>query len=634
MSEYQEETAKTVSINSKAPYSMCISSIRLLQHLFGGADTLQGPTRQPSKQLYNQAETVVDEALEGVVSSSAGLLLLKDTRVVLRHDISIYNANHVVLLSGGGSGHEPAHVGYIGQGMLSGAICGDIFASPPPSAILAAILSSAGPKGVLLIVKNYTGDRLNFGLAAEQARSQGVKVDLVIVNDDFALPVTTRAGRRGLAGTVLVHKVAGAVAETGADLGTVTAAAKAVVAAMATVGVGLGPCCLPGRGPSFQLPDDEVELGLGIHGEAGVERIKHGSLDSLVTRLLGLMTTTELATEAFPIQDGDQVVVLINNLGGSSVLEMSLVAKAVLQALRNDYGCTILRVYNGSFMTSLAMPGFSVTLLKVDTDQLIHRMPMLQWLDYVTEATAWQPCMLARTNPSEQDARLPAARTMIATTLTPTLESYTPLDPSSKLYTSLQRGCERLVAISERLDQLDALVGDGDCGTTMKGCATRMLELLQDGQVPADLSVMCQTLGREVGEAMGGSSGAIYSILLTALASELQGQATTVKLRQLGRALLASLARVSAYGGAQEGDCTLLDVWYPVARCLKAREDAETVWKDVVAVAQQAADKTADMRPMAGRASYLHANHTQSVCDPGAVAASEFLSAAISDINV
>src|SRR4051812_22168870 len=212
--------------------------------------------------------------VEGLAAIHPGLRRLPGHTVLVRADAAEVRDRQVALVSGGGSGHEPAHAGYVGRGMLSAAVAGAVFTSPVPDAILAAIRAVAGRRGVLLIVKNYTGDLLNFGLAAELARAEGLPVEVVVVADDVALIDTTEtAGRRGLAGTVLVHKVAGAAAEAGADLAEVAAEARAAAEAVATMGVALAPCTLPASGlPGFHLGENEVELGLGIHGEPGVRR--------------------------------------------------------------------------------------------------------------------------------------------------------------------------------------------------------------------------------------------------------------------------------------------------------------------------------------------------------------------------
>ncbi|XP_015245917.1 PREDICTED: triokinase/FMN cyclase-like, partial [Cyprinodon variegatus] len=288
---------------------------------------------EPQKKLINSVDRCVDEALCGLVRASGGLCLLKGHRVVLRSDLDNLKGK-VGLLSGGGSGHEPAHGGYIGAGMLSAAVAGGVFASPPPASILAAILSlhQAGASGVLLIVKNYTGDRLNFGLAAEQARNQGVDVDMLIVAEDCAFDKPSKAGRRGLCGTVFIHKLAGALAEEGCSLSQIVTKMKEVLKGVGTLGVSLSPCSVPGCLPSFDLPPGAMELGLGIHGEPGIKRSKVVSADEVVKIVMDHMTNPDSQSH-LPLKSGDTVVLCVNNLGALSCLEMAVVTQAAVTCL-------------------------------------------------------------------------------------------------------------------------------------------------------------------------------------------------------------------------------------------------------------------------------------------------------------
>src|SRR5215469_2662281 len=228
------------------------------------------------KKFINRPENAVEEMLEGLAILSPGLLRLPGHKVMLRADAEQVRDQQIAVISGGGSGHEPAHAGYIGVGMLSAAVAGEVFTSPDTDSILAAIRAAAGKPGALLVVKNYTGDRLNFGLAAEMARSEGIPVEMIIVDDDVALSGTTSAtGARGLAGTVFVHKLVGAAAADGKTLPELVALGKAAVHSLATMGVSFSAGISPLVGkPSFELAEDEMELGLGIHGEPGVKRAK------------------------------------------------------------------------------------------------------------------------------------------------------------------------------------------------------------------------------------------------------------------------------------------------------------------------------------------------------------------------
>ncbi|HEY2538721.1 MAG TPA: dihydroxyacetone kinase subunit DhaK, partial [Stellaceae bacterium] len=330
------------------------------------------------KKLINDPRVVVREMLEGLVDLAPGQALLEGENVVVRAGLPLFGARReVAVISGGGSGHEPAHAGYVGAGMLHAAVAGDVFTSPSVDAVLAAIRTVAGPGGVLMIVKNYTGDRLNFGLAAELARAEGITVEIVVVADDVALRGTVEpARRRGIAGTVLVHKVAGAAAAAGLPLEEVAQEARAAASSMGTMGVALGPCTVPAAGhPGFALGDDEVELGLGIHGERGVERTPLRRADDLVDTIL----RTILADRE--MESGDHVALLVNGLGGTPPMELAIVARRAIAILR-ERGLIVDRAWSGNLLTALEMPGMSLTVLRVDEDRLCR-------LDVATTAPAW-----------------------------------------------------------------------------------------------------------------------------------------------------------------------------------------------------------------------------------------------------
>ena len=244
-----------------------------------------------SKHFINTRETIVTEALDGLIATSGGRLARLDgypeIKVVLRAD---RDPAKVAVVSGGGAGHEPAHAGFVGAGLLTAAVSGEIFASPSVAAVLAGIRAATGPAGCLLIVKNYTGDRLNFGLAAERARAEGLAVEMVIVADDIALPELPQP--RGVAGTLFVHKIAGHLAEAGAPLAEVAAAARAAAADIRSLGLSLSSCAIPGQGAEVRMGDDEAELGLGIHGEPGVEKIALTDIAGLVATMAARLAAT------------------------------------------------------------------------------------------------------------------------------------------------------------------------------------------------------------------------------------------------------------------------------------------------------------------------------------------------------
>src|SRR3954452_9484625 len=351
--------------------------------------------RPEMKKLINNPRAVVREMLEGLVDLASGQALLEGENVVVRANLPPYQARHeVAVISGGGSGHEPAHAGYVGAGMLHAAVAGDVFTSPSADAVLAAIRAVAGPLGVLLIIKNYTGDRLNFGLAAELARAEGIAVETVVVADDVALRDTVEPGRRrGIAGTVLVHKVAGATAAAGLPLPEVARKAHATATSMGTMGVALGPCTVPSAGrPGFVLGEDEVELGLGIHGERGVKRTTLRQADELVDLILETILTDR------GLDRGDYVALLVNGLGCTPPMELAIVARRAIALLR-ERGLSVVRSWSGNLLTALEMPGVSLTVLPVDEARLRR-------LDAPTTAPAWPGD--GRVGPSREIVRSPS----------------------------------------------------------------------------------------------------------------------------------------------------------------------------------------------------------------------------------
>ena len=314
------------------------------------------------KKLINDPKNVVNEAVAGFEAAHADIVRVShDPLFLVRKDAPVQGKVGVV--SGGGSGQEPLHGGFVGYGMLDAAVPGPVFTSPTPDPILAATQAVDGGAGVLHIVKNYTGDVLNFETAADLAAAEGITVRAIIINDDVAVKDSLyTAGRRGVAGTVLVEKIAGSAAERGDDLDAVFAVAEKVNSHVRTMGVALSPCVVPHAGePSFVLADDEVEIGIGIHGEPGRERIKLEPADAIVDRLLGPIL------EDLPFASGDEVLLFVNGMGGTPQIELYIVFRRAAEALK-ERGITVTRSLVGNFTTSLEMAGASISILKLDDE--------------------------------------------------------------------------------------------------------------------------------------------------------------------------------------------------------------------------------------------------------------------------
>jgi ATP-dependent dihydroxyacetone kinase len=526
------------------------------------------------KHFINAKENLVTEAIDGLLRTGTGRLARLDgyphIKVVIRTD---WSRDKVALVSGGGSGHEPSHAGFVGQGMLTAAVCGDVFASPSVDAVLAGILAVTGKSGCLLIVKNYTGDRLNFGLAAERARAFGLKVAMVIVDDDVALPHLPQA--RGVAGTLFVHKIAGAMAEAGADLDTIASAAQGVVKGAISIGMSLDTCTVPGSPKEDRIAAGKAELGLGIHGEAGVEQVDFSGAKAAMA-----MVVDRLA----PAMGKGDHVALLNNLGSTTPLEMSVLAE---ELARSPLGARIKWLIGPApLMTSLDMHGFSLSLLPVDEVRTAA-------LTAPVAPHAWPGC-LALSAPETR----------------PLPDGLAPIQPVPSAHPArralLDRCCDALIAIESDLNALDAKSGDGDTGSTLAGAA-RALKSAQDRMPLADPTQLYRAIGMELSQTMGGSSGVLLAIFFAAA-----GDASASGRDWIG-ALAAGLDRVMQVGGAEPGHRTMIDALAPALTALPQGVSA------AAGAARAGADATAQMvRAKAGRSSYLSEDKLKGHNDPGA----------------
>ncbi len=542
------------------------------------------------RKFVNDPRQVVREMLEGLADLSPGLALIPEEGVLLRAGLPAPAQRRVAVISGGGSGHEPAHAGYVGPGMLTAAVAGDVFTSPSTDQVLAAIRASAGPAGVLLVIKNYTGDVLNFGLAAELARAEGIPVESVIVADDVALRETVEPDRRrGIAGTVLVHKVAGAAAEAGLSLTEVAAEARAAAAALRSMGVALGPCTVPAAGkPGFDLPDGEMELGLGIHGEAGVRRAPRATADAAV----GAMLKAILADHALPA--GSPVALLVNGLGGTPPMELAVVARAALAGLRTA-GLRVERAWCGNFLTAIEMPGCSLSVMALDAVRMAR-------LDAPAGAPAWPGA-----------GRLPETRQVLAGPAAPLGPAPAPVDPA--LRAAVLAACAALEAKEAELTALDAAAGDGDLGISMArgAAAVRALPDAAFADAPTALAAIAGALRR----AIAGSSGPFYATALLRAARSLPAKPTV---QDWAKAFGAAVQAITELGGARPGERTMLDALHPAAEVLARGEGIAAA----AAAAEAGAKATAQMHPRRGRASYLGAR-AMGTPDAGASAVAVWL---------
>ena len=537
------------------------------------------------KQFINSKDTLITEAIDGLLRSSGGRLArldaYPDIKVVVRAD---WDKSRVAIISGGGSGHEPAHAGFVGAGLLTAAVCGEVFASPSVDAVLAAIMAVSGAKGCLLVVKNYTGDRLNFGLAAERARALGVAVEMVVVADDIALPDINQP--RGVAGTLFVHKIAGALAESGASLKDVSAAAKRVSGSIASFGMSLDTCSVPGSPKEQRIAEGMVELGLGIHGEPGVEQIEFS----------GAQQAVQIALQRLQPSVAEHVA-LLNNLGGLTALEMGVLAEELARSELSQQIQWLLGP--AALMTSLDMRGFSLSLLTYSAEDLrLLQEPCAS--PYWPSLSALAPIKLQaqadyQLEPTIAASEHPQRRQLLA------------------------QCCTILIELEAELNAFDAKSGDGDTGSTL-ATAARALQAHSAELAFADIGDLYQGISMQLSKSMGGSSGVLLAIFFAAAADAHKAGADLVA------ALQQALGRVSEVGGAVPGDRTMIDALQPALQAL-AQDLAAAA-----AAARAGADATGQMtQARAGRASYVSAANLSGVNDPGAEAVARLFEALAND---
>jgi dihydroxyacetone kinase len=577
-----------------------------------------------TKKLVNDPSRVVQECIRGVTSTHLHLKQLivshenqkTELDVVVRADVK--QINNVSLISGGGSGHEPAHAMYVGKGMLTAAVCGAVFTSPAIKVILQTIRAVTGPKGCLLIVKNYTGDRLNFGAAAEQARLEGFKVEMIIVGDDCSLKTARK--RRGIAGTIFVHKLVGAYVENSPDatLDQVKTFAEWVSAAVSTMGVGLSGCTVPGNvSSSFNLPGNEVELGLGIHGEQGVQRVEMESSDQIVRVLVD-----NIVQNQFNQSQGKRVALMVNNLGSTTGIELYIVVHTAVQLLQ-DRGIIIDRIYVGTFMSALDMAGVSLTILNLNRDKNpLGTEQVLSLLDFPTESPSWPPATTITTQ-SRTNTEFNHHVHESSITEQEEKEQYTDeqelIDYTVKVVRAI---CEKIIESEKDLTKLDTLVGDGDMGLSFKRGAQLVLERVEPEKIK-NVAQLIRTVALAVQE-IGGSSGALLSAGILTLAHSLKENRNEQGAKLWSIAMDQGVTAITKLGGAQKGSRTMMDALIPLKdellECAKRNTTGQELKGKLVKASQDGADSTKDMEPGEGRSGLIEASKIVGNPDPGAVA--------------
>lgn len=545
-----------------------------------------------AKRFINKKETIVMDAVDGLIASSPNIARLDGyptTKVVVRTDWD-KDAGKVAIISGGGSGHEPFCAGFLGEGMLTAAVCGEVFASPSQDDVLAAIVATTGPAGCVLVVLNYTGDRFNFGIAAARAKNEyGLDVRIVIVSDDVSIPDAKQP--RGLLGVLYTIKIAGAAASEGAKLDYVEKTASTVASSVKSLGVSFSSCTLPGAEKKEErMTVEEMEVGLGVHGEPGAQKTKIGSADEIASMIA---TTLKLS-----LDPAAEYAMMITNLGSVPPMEMSIVAGALLKQLSPK-----LLIGPAPLLTSLDMNGVQVSILVMEGD-VVQKNMMHKRLSAPTTAPAWPGAVVPQ---KVETIPMPLKPP-------PSIEEANP-ERNEAIEAIIKRACDKLVDAQKELDDIDVKVGDGDCGSTMKVGAELVLGILGKVSTKSPKTTMT-AIGRELNK-VGGSSGVLLSVMFTTMAGSLGEDAQWTR-EFIGPAFLTGVQTLMRVGGAKVGMRTMVDVLCPVSEAFAK----ETSIDAIVDMASKAADNTANIHSTNfGRSQYLNADTLKGEKDPGAIAA-------------
>lgn len=553
------------------------------------------------RKIINKPENLVYEMCKGIELAHPELEFIEKYKIIKKRTI---NENKVTLISGGGSGHEPAHAGFVGKGMLDAAVCGDVFASPSQIQVYQAIRETASEKGTLLIIKNYSGDMMNFKNAAYLAGEDGINVDYIKVDDDIAVQDSLyTVGHRGVAGTVLVHKIAGAMAEMGYELGDVKAVAEKAAKNVKSIGFAYSSCTVPAKGtPTFEIAENEMEYGVGIHGEPGIKREKIISADELAERMVpSLLASLEM--------EAGEIALMINGFGGTPLQELYLLNHAIFKQL-HERGIKVHRIFVGNFMTSIDMLGASVSIMKLDEP-----------LKSLLNAPCWAPGFHID-GPIQEPSYTPLANLKNdALTIKVSYEIETDNAAShiksnlltlNNLQYMIDAMSECIIKNEVPFCDLDSHAGDGDFGMSIaKGfrqLKTEWAELTRESKTIGEFLEGCSLI---IMEHCGGASGPIWGSAFRG-AGKKAGQVTEIDLTQFAHMMQASVVAIQTTGersfgrGAVVGDKTLIDALVPMVDSLlasaKEGESFKLALENGAQAAVKGAESTKDVVARMGRA--------------------------------
>lgn len=572
-----------------------------------------------TKKLINNADDVIEELIDGMVGAHPDLLCVEGStgRAIVAKQGP--RSGKVGIVVGGGSGHEPAFSGYVGKGLADAAAVGNVFASPSPVQIIDAARASSGGAGVLFLYGNYTGDVMNFDMAAEALAKEGITARSVTVTDDVASADKEKlAERRGIAGGFFVFKCAGAAADLNLSMEEVERVAKHTNAMTRSAGVALGACSLPQTlKPNFELGDDEMEIGMGIHGEAGIFRAPVETADAVSDRLM------DLILGELELREGDEIAVLVNGLGATSLMELYIVHRRVRERL-HVLGVSLRNSWVGNYVTSLEMAGASISILKLDSElkrYLDHPCftPSLQ-VGHVAKASAERMFVSKQTPaPVQTGAGNVETKDLVADgDITPDMFKRMLVFITGRIHESRDHLCD-----------LDAAIGDGDHGVTMDIGWRALCDAVSALGDKATISSICKCAGDAFLNAVGASAGPLYA---TAFIRASDAVSDRLNLDALSFVSLISAMKdgIEDRGGARIGDKTMLDAWIPAVEAADQAQKAGMTVVECISAASNAAEtgmnNTRDLRSKRGRSAKLGARSVGHI-DPGAASAFIIISA-------
>ena len=583
-------------------------------------------TQQPkTKKLINAPENIIGEMIEGMVGAHPDLLRVEGEtgRAVVAVDGP--RDGKVGIVVGGGSGHEPAFAGYVGRGLADAAAVGNIFASPSPVHIADAARAADGGAGVLLLYGNYTGDVLNFSMAAEELAADGMAVRHVAVADDVAsAPIERKSERRGIAGDFFVFKIAGAAADLGEPLARVEALAQAANEATRSMGVALGACSLPQTGrPNFIIGDEDMEIGMGLHGEPGIRRQKLAPADEVTDELMDRLVL-ELS-----LSGSDRVAVLVNGLGSTTHIELYLIFRRVKQRL-DALGVSIHASWVGEYATSLEMAGASITLMKLD--------PTLQTLlDHPCKTVA----LTVGTVHDGQATDVRSRKTEKSVESVRVTDGHATLiaegDVTPPIFRAMMMKVgEEIISEKDWLSDLDGIIGDGDHGITMEIGWKAVQRAMEDAPEDETIDGTCKRMAKAFLDAVGASSGPLYATAFLRAGSAV-GNRLNLDSGAMAEWIAAASQGIRERGRAEPGDKTMVDAWAPAAAVAQSRASKGASTLETLMAARDAAEEgmqsTAAMESKRGRSAKLGARSVGHV-DPGAASTFVMLRAMTRELEI